>query len=175
MTDAEAIKAVEDGLAGRNVPIVHEEIRVVLAMALERDALRARVAELERERADLSRTLEYRDDSRKHLKERAERGEADAARLREALRDLKSAVSAHLTRGEDETPGQWTRAWAQALAALASAPNAEPHEAYMRVAEAVAVEWFDAAWKFGGEQAAKDARSTIDLAPVVAKALEVKP
>ena len=34
ITEAAAIKAVEDGLAGRNVPIVHEEIRVVLAMAL---------------------------------------------------------------------------------------------------------------------------------------------
>ena len=148
ITEEAAIKAVRDGLEGRNVPIVHEEIRVVLAMALERDALctraetaerdlnlarglisrlgdldalgsldallrreRARVAELEREVsvlaadchdatcmacpkccdrlerecADLSRTLEYRDDSRKHLKERAERAEADAARLREAL------------------------------------------------------------------------------------------
>jgi len=186
MTDAEAIKAVEDGLAGRNVPIVHEEIRVVLAMALERDALRARVAELERERADLSRTLEYRDDSRKHLKERAERGEADAARLREALRDLKSAVSAHLTRGEDETPGQWTRAWAQALAVLASAPSTEPRGAYMRVAEAVretCARHLRMSPRFEGVlttpndngvlgRAAQDLEN-LDLAAVVAKALEV--
>ncbi|MBL0304397.1 MAG: hypothetical protein IPQ23_22350 [Cytophagaceae bacterium] len=64
ITENAAIKAVRDGLEGRNVPIVHEEIRVVLAMALERDALRARVAELERER---------------------DAAKADAARLREAL------------------------------------------------------------------------------------------
>ena len=49
ITEAAAIKAVRDGLEGRNVPIVHEEIRVVLAMALERDALRARVETAERD------------------------------------------------------------------------------------------------------------------------------
>lgn len=39
--------------------------------------------------------------------------------LREALRGLVSAVSARLTRGEDEEPGQFDAAWKTACAALA--------------------------------------------------------
>lgn len=35
-----------------------------------------------------------------------------------ALRDLRDAVSARLTRGEDEEPGQFDRAWAAACAVL---------------------------------------------------------
>lgn len=180
--------------------------------------LRARVAELERERDAVTACLAGRE---KHLGERIqtliesgdlsaravafhadraaemerERDEArsrvtvmsdawvaataDAARLREALRNLTGAVSAHLTRGEDETPGQWNQAWAQALAALASAPSAEPtpHEAYMRVAKAVhrrhlriVDEWFASA---APNSSPAHRLGRIDLAAVVAKALEV--
>lgn len=57
ISEATAIEAVQDGLDGRNVPIVHDEIRVVLAMALERDALRARAETAERQRDGLAQTI----------------------------------------------------------------------------------------------------------------------
>lgn len=47
-----------------------------------------------------------------------ERKTARAEELEGALRALVSAVSAHLARGEDTTPGDFEKAWKQACEAL---------------------------------------------------------
>lgn len=49
--------------------------------------------------------------------------EAREHALREALKGLISAISAHLARGEDTTPGDFERAWKCAHAALALKPG----------------------------------------------------
>lgn len=288
ITEAAAIKAVEDGLAGRNVPIVHEEIRVVLAMALraetaERDldsargliarlgdadaleslnalltleranhlSARARVVELERERDEAAdeaaacieflRTL--RDwhsfweegflgektasasrqngqalraflDETGHARRVVERlaslerdlaearlrvcttaigcgkcercrAVADAARLREALErelpdearpySLESADAAHYAR-EVSRCARVNEQRNRILAALASAPSAEPTPRDMRVAEAVRREASGMVRDADDGvplNCLADAVETIDLAAVVAKALEV--
>jgi hypothetical protein len=46
---------------------------------------------------------------------------AEVARLHGVLDDLVSAVSAHLARGEDTTPGDFDRAWKAACAVLEKA------------------------------------------------------
>lgn len=210
--EAVAVKAVQDGLAGRNVPIVHKEIRVVLAMALERDALKARVETAERD-LDIARGLIARlgdPDSLESLwvllryerlrvaeLERvqdaafrdAHRAEADAARLREALTQVRDAMLA-TGQGPDGDDDPRRPVAAAVWRALASAPSADPTPRDMRVAEAVweaerlrclrvgsaFINMMSPREPFGCADMSRFARAerdtpTIDLAAVVAKAV----
>jgi len=76
-------------------------------------ALEAQVAALTRERDEL---LALQGQSRVALM----RELAHARSQVEALRGLVSAASARLTRGEDDEPGDFDRAWVAACAALAA-------------------------------------------------------
>lgn len=69
--------------------------------------------------ADLRARLERAEAEGEYLRAEWKVAMAEVAKLRAALRDLVSAVSARLTRGEDTVPGQFESAWRAACALLA--------------------------------------------------------